>query len=1087
MSWSPIGIGGDRASAYRSDYPSARRTVVPNRLIDDVNVHVGRSSGRLSLDEAREQIRAAMDDFRAAFGAFTGGTKAVKSTSISVNASSSAMLGGLAARVNQLSGAAYSVLQTTSGINTQTSTDRSSSAAIGLDITSAEAASTLRSSAALGLDLTSRQSTIASTGEMDSAATEYGSSTLTFANGTSVGTLSGTYTGVNSAANATSLEIDIKRDSTFTLFLPTRVQFQVKDQTGATLFSFNGDIAAGQSVYLGADIGLSISFSNGTLKNNDTASTTVTHNPAVDTNATFNNANPNLRPRFDGGAQVTGGSFQVNGTTIAVNANDSINSVLSRINSSGAGVTASVSGDRITLASNSASESNIVLSNDTSGFLAATKLSGATTTRGNIADDQQALSATTWFGGVASGSFTVNGKTISINKDTDSLSSVISTINSSGAGVTASYDLAQDKVVLTTTSNSEDLISVDGDTTGFLAAAGLSTGNTVRGNIRDDQQVLSKTTQFASVATGSFSINGVSISVDKDTDSLSSIVSRINGAGAGVTASYDSSTDKLTFTPDVAGATLAIENDTSGFLSAATVASGVTGTDFDADAAFNGTGLNTALFEPGKSVQAGSFTVNGTTINVAANDSVNTVLAKITASAAGVTATYDDATETVRLSRTAASADPITVGNDTSGFLAAVKLDTAQTTVSSTGSSSTSPFDATLSSMAEYWGVSSGTITLNGQQIGVDPTTTTIRGLVTSLNSVPGLAASLDDGTGAIRVSSTTGDAMTISDTSGLLSKLGIAAGTYNGSVGDTTLTETTRRAATAGNTAEVVKNVAAAVDKLNETLSKLGAGNDVSAFRDEIIATLEDAVDVFGQAGVQGFVVNTGDSTDVKLSVDGDALARALNKIGEQATARTTIGDAVDGFAASLDKIGATPGSDSSMNGRPLFASGNPAWARLTADQAATALLYLRSSLQPLKADASAAKAAEAYKTTKETFDRSDGINRFDLTDQIQDHLAAAQVPLSMTPAPPPPAPPSKPAVTKAARVDGGSRSRAERDRRTSLPGRLDETTRKRDPRDEDTFEYRGSDRHVRGAGIRRGARRGLRDTLRTIAGRQR
>ena len=68
----------------------------------------------------------------------------------------------------------------------------------------------------------------------------------------------------------------------------------------------------------------------------------------------------------------------------------------------------------------------------------------------------------------------------------------------------------------------------------------LTTNNTVRGNIRDDQQVLSKTSQFAAVTSGSFTVNGVSISVNKDTDSLASIITRINSSGAGVTASYDS-------------------------------------------------------------------------------------------------------------------------------------------------------------------------------------------------------------------------------------------------------------------------------------------------------------------------------------------------------------------------------------------------------------------------------------------------------------------------------------------------------------------------------------------------------------------
>src|SRR5882672_6012825 len=151
MSWGPIGIGGDRSSGYRSDYPSVRRTVVPNRLIDGVNVNTGPSSGRVTLDEAREQIRAALDSFRAAFGAFTSGTKGRSSTSISTNPASTATLGGLSARVKQLDGA-YSVVQTTSEINTQTATSRSSSAAIGLDVGSVVSQ---LSSAALSLDISS--------------------------------------------------------------------------------------------------------------------------------------------------------------------------------------------------------------------------------------------------------------------------------------------------------------------------------------------------------------------------------------------------------------------------------------------------------------------------------------------------------------------------------------------------------------------------------------------------------------------------------------------------------------------------------------------------------------------------------------------------------------------------------------------------------------------------------------------------------------------------------------------------------------------------------------------------------------------
>src|SRR5581483_5415664 len=201
-------------------------------------------------------------------------------------------------------------------------------------------------------------STIQSTAEVNTATTSYGSNTLTFTGGgspsTSVATLSGVYTGVNTAAAATSLTVKLKANTAaLNTLVATNVRFEVRDQSNNLLFSFNGSLKAGDTVSLGADIGLSISFSAGSLTNNQTASTTVAHTSTdVDPAAVFNNADPNLRPRFENNAQVTAGSFTVNGTTIAVNANDSINSVIARINASAAGVTASFANDKIRVTTN---------------------------------------------------------------------------------------------------------------------------------------------------------------------------------------------------------------------------------------------------------------------------------------------------------------------------------------------------------------------------------------------------------------------------------------------------------------------------------------------------------------------------------------------------------------------------------------------------------------------------------------------------------------------------------------------------------------------------------------------------------------
>jgi hypothetical protein len=164
----------------------------------------------------------------------------------------------------------YSVLQTTAKINTQTSTVRSSSTPLGLDIMSAETASSLRSGTALGLDVVSAQaaSTIRSTAEMNTGeTTSYGTSSLSFSgsgqSSTSEGTLMGVYTGVGSAAGATSLIVDIDKTVNLNRLLPANVRFDVRDQDNNVLFSYDGYVRAGDSVYLGDDIGLSIEFSSG--------------------------------------------------------------------------------------------------------------------------------------------------------------------------------------------------------------------------------------------------------------------------------------------------------------------------------------------------------------------------------------------------------------------------------------------------------------------------------------------------------------------------------------------------------------------------------------------------------------------------------------------------------------------------------------------------------------------------------------------------------------------------------------------------------------------------------------------------------
>jgi hypothetical protein len=620
--------------------------------------------------------------------------------------------------------------------------------------------------------------------QINAATTSYGSKSLTFGLGTSVATLSGTYTGIGSFAAATSLTVKVQSGlANLSATSASNLRFVVVDQSNRTLFSFNGLIKAGDKIAIGNDSGLWVSFSTGSLIINESASTTVstTAGTDVDATATFNNSNVNLRPRFENDAQVTAGSFTVNGTAVAVNANDSINAVLARINSTVSGVTASFANDRIAIVNNAGSNP-VVLGNDTSGFLAATKLAAAVTTRGNVRDDQQVLAKTTQFAGVTTGSFSINGTSIAVNKDTDTLSTIVSRINASAAGVTASYDSAQDKVLLTTNANSEDLITVSGDTSGFATAIRLSTANTVRGNIRDDQQILSKATQFGAVATGSFTINGVSIAIDKDVDTLTSIVSRINASAAGVVASYDAARDKVLLTTTGRSEDLiALAGDTTGFLTAAKLSTGntVRGNIRDDQQVL----AKTAQFG---SVASGTFTVNGVAIAVNKDtDTLLTVLDRITSSAAGVTATFDTTENRIVLTGKTNSQRLITVAGDATGFLTAGKLQTSNTVRGHADEEGVA-----LADLSAFGPVANGSFVVDGHTIAIDAAQDTIASVVNKINSSGArVVASYDRTLDRLSLTSTydNEDELPIgSDTSGFLAAAHLdRANTVKGNIRD--------------------------------------------------------------------------------------------------------------------------------------------------------------------------------------------------------------------------------------------------------------------------------------------------------------
>jgi len=81
--------------------------------------------------------------------------------------------------------------------------------------------------------------------------------------------------------------------------------------------------------------------------------------------------------------------------------------------------------------------------------------------------------------GSGNGTFAINGVSIAYNINTDSLATVLSRISASSAGVSASYDGASNRVILTNNATGDVGIGASDTSGSLLAALGLTTGSTL--------------------------------------------------------------------------------------------------------------------------------------------------------------------------------------------------------------------------------------------------------------------------------------------------------------------------------------------------------------------------------------------------------------------------------------------------------------------------------------------------------------------------------------------------------------------------------------------------------------------------------
>ncbi|MDP3072418.1 MAG: flagellar filament capping protein FliD [Opitutaceae bacterium] len=227
---------------------------------------------------------------------------------------------------------------------------------------------------------------------------------------------------------------------------------------------------------------------------------------------------------------------------------------------------------------------------------------------------------------VAAGTFTVNGAQVTVGL-TDSLEDVFDAISTAtGGAVTASYSSASDRVTLTSTSGSV-MLGAANDTSNFLRALQLNNNGTGSvsssarlGTVKPAATLVSANlstpiTAVDGAGAGTFSINGVAIDYNVNTDSLTSIAARINASTAGVSATYDAVNDRVTLANKSTGDLgIAVSEAAGGLLGALGLTSGTTFTRGDnAQFSLNG---GATLTSYSNTVDSSSHGVEGLSVTV---------------------------------------------------------------------------------------------------------------------------------------------------------------------------------------------------------------------------------------------------------------------------------------------------------------------------------------------------------------------------------------------------------------------------------------------------------------------------------------
>lgn len=266
-------------------------------------------------------------------------------------------------------------------------------------------------------------------------------------------------------------------------------------------------------------------------------------------------------------------------------------------------------------------------------------------------DTSQSLSQISVGRTLTAGNFTVDGIKITITT-ADSLNDVLSNISGNVPGVTATYNAVSDRIELTKAGGGSISLGASNDTSNFLQAMRLTSGTspaTTSGPGLSSPRMSgaidsANLSGWGPTAVSSFSINGVGISYNSSTDSIQSLLNRINDSEAGVTATYDVSAGSFLLTNKETGNVgISVTDDTDGLAAALGLTNGTPTPGADAVFSVNGGGnissrsniLDesvhgiTGLSVTANSVGSETITVGGDT--TAAKDAINTFIEKYNA------------------------------------------------------------------------------------------------------------------------------------------------------------------------------------------------------------------------------------------------------------------------------------------------------------------------------------------------------------------------------------------------------------------------------------------------------------------------